>query len=247
MSSTGESIKEKSRNAARNTGSSFKNRKPSPVGYCDYSHIKGDLPDTPLKEKEVQIEYLGIQIRGSKNFVEITKSHLAQINSTPSGKKLLKSIARSKKKVRIVESEFGNSVHYTNKPGALKKGKTLEYKDEESNCTDKVEGTGEGSDCVISYNQTATRAGIEGDESWRDRPPAIGLAHELIHADDAVHGKTDTELIDGQGSWEHRAIGLEPYEKKDYTENKIRSEWEPKQPRRTGTGSEGKSISSPFG
>ena len=98
---------------------------------------------------------------------------------------------------------------------------------------------------AISRPPTSTdhRTSI-GSEDWQTRPPAVGLAHELIHARHAQEGSIDLgsspndSKPDGSGGTattlteEARTVGLPPYENEPYTENQIRSQWNPPQDER---------------
>jgi hypothetical protein len=77
-----------------------------------------------------------------------------------------------------------------------------------------IVGDGTGSDVTITYNPRLKQ----------DAPAFISLGHELIHADDAAHGRMDPEEFDGVRNYERQAIGLAPYEGKEFTENKMRNE-----------------------
>jgi len=102
---------------------------------------------------------------------------------------------------------------------------------------------GQGSDATVSFNPDNKTL---GPEDWQTRPPAVGLAHELIHADHINHGQVDMQKIPNDkkpdpsdpkktttaSAEEVRTAGIPPDDKGDFTENKIRSEWDPKQPAR---------------
>ncbi|WP_419419180.1 M91 family zinc metallopeptidase [Legionella sp. D16C41] len=60
-----------------------------------------------------------------------------------------------------------------------------------------------------------------------ERPPAIGLAHELIHAFYNAAGlQPGKEQDDTSAVFEFLAVGLGVWENADFTENTIREEWE---------------------
>jgi len=177
----------------------------------------------------VELEYnKGIKIKGPQKFVDSTKKHLDNIAKTETGKKLLKSIADSGRSVTIVPTTQGNAAPPKNWKGALPKNKELKWTDR-SGKEHSISGDGSGSDSIVEYNPERKQLGTE---DWQKRPPEIGLAHEMAHADDAAHGKMDPEKKDGVYNYERQAVGLPPYKDKEFTENKIRSEWDPKQPER---------------
>lgn len=96
---------------------------------------------------------------------------------------------------------------------------------------------------VVSYNPYTEHIG--GTEAWSTRPPAIGLAHELIHADHTVNGNrgsgtapNDSKPNPTGGPIPHTRVeelnttGIPPHDTQPYSENSIRSEWHEPQPQR---------------
>ena len=112
---------------------------------------------------------------------------------------------------------------------AVAPGKSLRWKDESGKAR-AIRGCGGGSSATIKYNPAVSSIGFTA--AWQRQPPAIWLAHELIHADDAAYGRMDPEMIDGVRNYERQAIGLPPYEMKEFTENRLRAEWSEPQPTR---------------
>jgi type VI secretion system secreted protein VgrG len=170
-----------------------------------------------------------IVIEGDEAYQKKVRRDLDQIATTPSGKKLLADLERSNKKITIRPTTKGNSV-------SLPKGS--------SDWQRKSDGTnGAGSDSTVNYNPENRSIGTQ---DWQTRPPAIGLAHELIHAQHAAEGSIDLRRVANDskpsptnpGTFatekleEVRTAGIPPHDKGGYTENSIRSEWNPKQPER---------------
>lgn len=168
-----------------------------------------------------------ITIEGDDEFRKKTIADLDKINATPSGKQLLADLNGSGRTVTIKPASGGNQVT------GLTSGAMV-----------KADGTrGAGSDATVHYNPDVTKIGTE---AWQDRPPAVGLAHELIHARHATEGSVDVTMVNNDSrpdpadpakiaqhfKEEVRTVGIEPYATEPYTENKIRSEWKPKQPER---------------
>jgi type VI secretion system secreted protein VgrG len=161
-------------------------------------------------------------------FQSQTVNDVIAIGKTDTGGKLLNSIDNSGKTVTIVPTAGGNETSYDN--GA-----------------DRFTGAdgkpGPGTDATVGYNKDRQKI---GDEPWETRPPAIGLAHELVHADQANHGTQTPGMTDNDAkpdpadpsktaqekTREVEAAGIPPNDKRDFTENKIRDEWNPKQPQR---------------
>lgn len=184
------------------------------------------IPATEL----VVVEYQpGIVIKGPKDFVGKTKSHLDQIAGVPMGGRLLQSLASSGMNVTLVPSPRVNEARPDNYRAAVAQGKTLRWRDEAGRAR-AIRGSGSGSNTTIKYNPDFSSLG--STEAWQRQPPPIWLAHELIHADDAAYGRMDPEVVDGVRNYERQAIGLPPYKMKEFTENRLRAEWSEPQPSR---------------
>ncbi len=178
----------------------------------------------------IEFEYQrGMIIKGTPDFVAQTRLHLANVASTSMGKRLLQSLSASGKKVTIVPTSGMNQALPDYYPGALAKGTVLRWKDSSGRMR-AIKGQGIGSDTTIKYNPNRLRIG--STEAWQQPPPGIWLAHELIHASDAACGIMDPEEVDGIRNYERQAIGLPPYDQKDFTENKLRLGWKEPQPAR---------------
>lgn len=179
----------------------------------------------------VEVEYQQcITIRGPFDFVDRTKSHLTNLAKLPIGKELLRSLHKSGKKVVIIPTDRVSEAPPNNFRAAVSKGKVLKWQalwGKEK----VIRGTGEGSDTTIKYNPAFTCSNNLAD--WRKHPPEIGLAHELIHADDAAYGRMDPDDLNGVRNYERQAVGLPPYEDKYFTENKFRASWHSPLPPRT--------------
>ena len=184
------------------------------------------IPATEL----VVVEYQpGIVIKGAKDFVGKAKSHLDQIARVPTGGRLLRSLASRRMNVTLVPSSRTNDARPDNYRAAVAPGKSLRWRDEAGRMR-AVRGSGAGSNTTIKYNPDFSSLGSA--EAWQRQPPPIWLAHELIHADDAAYGRMDPEIVDGVRNYERQAIGLPPYEMKEFTENRLRAEWSEPQPPR---------------
>lgn len=169
-----------------------------------------------------------IVVEGTEDFREKTVQALAKIAQTPSGNKLLNDLHTSGKTITIVETTGGNEVTDFDANGEL----------------DASGNPGSGCDTTVHYNPNTTTLGP--DEPWMTRPPEIGLAHELIHSSHAANGELDFTEVDNDGQAdpsdptkktqvikeEARTVGFPPHDNEPYSENKIRDEWDPKQPQR---------------
>lgn len=184
------------------------------------------IPATELVVAEYQP---GTSIKGAKDFVEKVRSQLDCIACVTIGGRLLRSLASRGMTVTVVPTSRMNEARPDNYRAAVARGKSLKWRDE-SGKERVVRGNGAGSDTIIRYNPDLSIIGSA--EAWQRQPPGIWLAHELIHADDAAYGRMDPEQKDGIRNYERQAIGLAPYEQKDFTENKLRAEWGEPQPAR---------------
>jgi type VI secretion system secreted protein VgrG len=180
------------------------------------------LPDGTVKVGN------SIVIGGDATFQGKVLADLTKIGSTPTGSGLLNDINAGGHRVNIEPTTGSNFTGYSNP----------------SDRFTKPDGTpGSGSDSTVNYDPNNT---TYGSEPWETRPPAIGLAHELIHADQADHGDTtpgttnndahpdpsNPSAIAQVNTREVETSGIPPNNTRPYTENKIRSEWTPSQPQR---------------
>ncbi|MBO0857644.1 MAG: hypothetical protein J2P21_04155 [Chloracidobacterium sp.] len=187
------------------------------------------LDKIPAAELVVDHYQCGIIIKGDKDFVEKARRGLDEIALVPTGGRLLRSLGSRGFMVTLVPSSGNNEARPDNYRAAVAPGKSLKWRDE-SGKERKIRGDGGGSNMTIQYNPELSVIGFAAP--WQRQPPPIWLAHELIHADDAAHGRMDPEIIDGVRNYERQAIGLTPYEMKEFTENKLRAEWSEPQPPR---------------
>ncbi len=187
------------------------------------------LEKIPAAELAVVEYQRGVVVKGAREFVEKARSHLDQIAHLPTGERLLASLASRGLIVTIVPSSRANEARPDNYRAAVASGKSLTWRDE-SGRQRTIRGDGSGSNTTIKYNPDLSVIGFA--EAWQRQPPAIWLAHELIHADDAAYGRMDPEVVDGVRNYERQAIGLPPYEMKEFTENRLRAEWKEPQPPR---------------
>ena len=73
---------------------------------------------------------------------------------------------------------------------------------------------------TVSFNPSKTHI-YSGSKAWHNRPPEVGLAHELIHAEHDILGTLGSTRMDE----EKKTVGLGKYTSNPHTENKIRSEY----------------------
>ncbi len=179
------------------------------------------------------IKYGEIRIVGDPNdpsFQGKALQDLIALNGTPTGHNLLQSLNDSGKKVSVEHTTEGNATSFN--PSANRKA-------------DGTPGTPMES-VVVSYNPDSPTSSPNPTQPWQTRPPAIGLGHELIHADHGVHGTfyPNTDANDSKPNPDGSATapqmdldelhtaGIPPHDKDDFNENKLRKEWNPPQPER---------------
>jgi type VI secretion system secreted protein VgrG len=189
-----------------------------------------------------------IKIEGDEAFRKKTIQALDDIKKTENGAALLDSIEKNGKNGKSVTIKDAHPVipltveellldHWV--PGMdFKRGNWCSYLDSAKKQADGKAGA--GSDSTINFNPDNYTIGTE---KWETRPPFIGLMHELIHADQAAKGVISNTLVPNDKrpdpsdpkktamAFQHEveAVGLAPYDKGSFTENKIRSECKPKQ------------------
>ncbi|WP_231511086.1 type VI secretion system tip protein TssI/VgrG [Chondromyces apiculatus] len=170
----------------------------------------------------------GLIIQGDPAFQAQTLAGLHEIALTPTGRDLLQSIDGSGRTVTIEPTSGGNVTGYTSP---------------EDRFQNPDGSPGSGTNAIVGYNPNTTTIGTE---PWETRPPALGLGHELVHADQAVHGT----MLPGTASNDSKpnplrpnstvqtnvreldATGIPPHDTRPFNENRLRSEWHPPQPSR---------------
>jgi len=147
-----------------------------------------------------------IKIAGDPAFQQTVVNDLATLYGTPSGRALIDSLNRGPHGMTIVKTDDGNECGYDS-PEARFAG---------------PDGTpGAGSASTVYYNPNRTQIG-DGSEPWMTRPPAVGLGHEMVHADDASKGQQVRGETGGTRNRELQAVGLPPYARKEPSENSLR-------------------------
>ncbi|MDR3373393.1 MAG: M91 family zinc metallopeptidase [Ancalomicrobiaceae bacterium] len=196
-------------------------------------------PQPPAAKTDMPRQYgKSIKIEGGdQDYVNKTVGDLDKIKATKSGKALLDFLENSGKTITIVPTTSGNECQW-----------------ESWDAGRKADGSkGRGSNSTVSFDANTEKIGTE---TWATRPPAIGLAHELIHAAHGADGSINfVRAADGETKQkqvpndskvdgsnppqiamanedEVRTVGIDPYANEPFSENKIRSEWQPPQPAR---------------
>jgi uncharacterized Zn-binding protein involved in type VI secretion len=99
---------------------------------------------------------------------------------------------------------------------------------------------------IIVYNPDTLTSTNNPTQAWQTRPPAIALAHEMIHADHSANGSLYKGLAPNDAKpnpvnpgitqdtqlEELHTVGVFPNDGDRFTENKIRNDWFTAQPQR---------------
>jgi NleD-like pathogen effector protein (putative zinc metallopeptidase) len=149
----------------------------------------------------------GIRIVGTSALKASVLSDLAWLCSQSVGVELVEAIVASGKNLTIQATGGGNTTSYN----------------PDADSWPKADGSpGAGANATISYN-TAELNPYGGTEVWMTRPPAIGLAHEMVHAWTAMIGTRAPGETGGVRNRELQATGLGAYAGAVYTENRFRA------------------------
>lgn len=172
-----------------------------------------------------------ITVEGASEYQAKVVRDLAIIGDTKSGQRLFASMEQSGKNCRIHTDQGKGNWAWTDPPptGSNPPG----YLQSDGN-------PGDASNTEIGYNPDRTSLnGPPGSPynsaAWAqppNRPADVGLYHEMVHADDMMHGQLDSAQGVNTGplagssipNSELRAAGLPPYEGADYSENAYRKE-----------------------
>lgn len=156
--------------------------------------IANDTDDTRT-EVDMSGPALGssITITGDAEFDARVRSDLDALRSLPSGRQLLADVDATGQTTDIQETDTGNFAAFDPSTAYM----------EADNVT-----PGAGSDVRVGYNPS--RIDI-GPDAWNDRPPIVGLYHELVHAEDAGSGEllNGDDAVSGSPNLEHAAVGLD--------------------------------------
>lgn len=166
-----------------------------------------------------------ITITGDAEFQAKVVRDLNKISSTPSGQAMLHSMEASGKHctIRPLDAQNPSAAAWTD-PTPSGPGPYPGYH------TD-ANGTGAGTDSQIWYDPD--EYGIadppynnQGFASPENFPPDVTLFHEMVHADDVMHGQLDDRTTPPQAApnMENRAVGLPPYDNEPYSENAYRND-----------------------
>jgi LysM repeat protein len=174
-----------------------------PIKQADYDLLTVRLTAVKKGSSKVTVE-------GGDQFMTGVYLDLAWLMTSAVGQDLVKELQEAKHSVKIVETTGGNS----------EEADVFEHGLE---TTDVPPKPGPGTNVTVKYNPN--RLFIkDGTLDWHHRPPAIALAHEMIHAWTDVYG------MSGRGKdasnvprYELQAVGLGEFRKARISENRFRA------------------------
>jgi len=194
--------------------------------------VKPKYPRTVLQPDGTMVTFYNkaITVEGDAEFQAKAIRDLDKIKETKSGKKLLDSITKSGKDLRIHSDGGTGNWAWTDPPPTA------------TNTDGYMSGgkRGKAADAEVAYNPDRDRltgppGSVYNGQAWAqppNRPPEVGLYHELVHADDFMHGRFDSTNGSNTGAMagtpiangELRAVGLPPYQNEAYSENAYRKD-----------------------
>ncbi|MBN1152228.1 MAG: hypothetical protein JXA58_03365 [Dehalococcoidia bacterium] len=195
----------------------------------DPDTILHDRPPAPTGDEAVIVTENfapGIDITGTHQFIEQTRLHLQLMQNRASGDDLTRRLGLEcvggGHRVNIVETNGGNSVEgFTDAAQRQPDG-----------------SRGSGSSTTLHFNPyrhsvpgaSVLRDGSPDPSDWRNRPPQVGLQHELNHSYHAASGQIDLTPAPNVGvegnvpSEELRTLGIGPFGSTGVDENVARVE-----------------------
>lgn len=198
---------------------------PLPVGNRTsgpWSVRQAELATIQTAVASIRSGVAGLKVIGTPAYKSAVVMDLAWLMTQSVGRELVQSLVGTGKSLTIQETTGGNVTSYTPDtdswevpaPGGI-----------------GPPSPGIGSNVTIGYNNGEWNP-YGGVETWMRRPPAIGLAHEMVHAWTGMSGiraKGDTA---GVRRRELQATGLGEFAQVHLTENRFRAAFAlPERPR----------------
>ncbi len=195
--------------------------------------ISIDQSSNIYTEEFVKI-YNSFQINGTNDFKDRVRYDLLKLYGTTTGKNLLLSIIKSNNKIVIAPLDEKHTSPSTAISSQANKNDL--YRDSNGN-------PGKGVNAAVFYNPSGN-VNYLNRKDFENVPMAIVLGHELIHAQHAISGTMGTGRVPNDNKrnfWggeimeereEVETAGIPPNNNREFTENKLRSEWETPQPQR---------------
>jgi NleD-like pathogen effector protein (putative zinc metallopeptidase) len=171
-----------------------------PVRQADYARIH-------VAMESVEGGAAGVTVEGSDAFKSAVLLDLAWLLTQSVGQELVESIVGTGRTLTLKASGGGNTTAYASNDDSY----------------EREDGTpGPGSDTTVSYDIGEWNP-YGGTEAWMRRPPAIGLAHEMVHAWTGMSGTRARGSTDGVNRRELQATGLGEFSGAALTENRFRA------------------------
>jgi hypothetical protein len=140
-----------------------------------------------------------ITINGDNRFQSRTESDIDALRSIPTGRTMLTELDNSGHTVSIQETDQGNSMFPANADDSF-------LVEPPKNVPNVLASPGAGSDSTINYNPSRVTL---GNEDWMQRPPIVGLYHEMVHSYNAATGTFQPgKDSSGTNNLENQAVGL---------------------------------------
>jgi len=161
-------------------------------------HQQGEWVASDRRDTRTEVDMSGaapgssVTVTGTADFSSRVNSDLDALRSLPTGRSLLHDMDATGHATNIVETDGGNAAGYPNPADRLMTGGNTV--------------NGAGTDTTIDYNPS--RISLGSANAWSDRPPVVGLFHEMVHAQNAGEGSMPTGETDGSRNRERIAVGL---------------------------------------
>ncbi|HEY9850979.1 MAG TPA: DUF4157 domain-containing protein [Leptolyngbyaceae cyanobacterium] len=183
---------------------------PNPRNARNWNIRRSDYTQLITRLSAVRDGTSRLVVSGTPAFRVSTYLDLGWLMTTGVGQSLIAELQNSSHNVTIQATTGGNATSYDPDADSW-----------------EVAGTpptaGVGSNVTVSYNPHILQIG-DGSQDWMTRPPAIGLAHELVHAWTGVYG-TRARGTDASGvkRREQQATGIDEFRNARLSENRFRA------------------------
>lgn len=135
-----------------------------------------------------------VRVTGTEAFMDRVHSDIDALRSLPSGRSLLHDLDATGYPTEIIEDRERNAARFPGNPDGR-------------NLTANNSVRGPGTDTEVQYNPS--RISLGNRDVWQDRPPVVGLFHELVHAQNGGEGSMPTGYTDNTLNLERVAVGLD--------------------------------------
>ena len=171
------------------------------IGRSDFEQLQRHMSD-------IESNARAVSIGGSSQFIGAVLSDFGWLLSQSIGRGLIHALNGAGHRVDIQETTGGNIASYRNGADSWM----------------NQDGTpGTGCNVIVYYNSINWNP-YGGSQPWMTRPPAIGLAHELVHALSGMSGtRARGADEDGINNREQQATGLAEWSHHEFSENRFRS------------------------